>query len=742
MIIAEGAASETFVDDDSRGVFHNAPEFYAAHRGYAPQRPARYCAPRLEDGFALEILREKLAGRAARLQPDGTTPAAQIRGNIDVANRNRIAGWVHDVRAPERRVGIVVLCRGVVLARACADLYRRDLERAGIGDGCHAFEVSLNASLASDRRYEIEVRCADDWRSLSRSPKVIEAEGEGVARGGETAIVALGALRGNLEHASPIRIKGWAQDTSQPTQPVALTLSVNDEIVCRFLANRFRADLKKAGIGQGRHSFDLATPNRLSREKVQVIRVQREADGQDVPGSPVILAAAGSYDRRLEETFADILDRTADPRDEDKALALLMRHAEKVLARRAKRTSRRDEREALRLFRRRWGTREDEASTGFRDEASRALVIDEHAPIGHRDAGSAAILSHVRALKGLGYDVTFAACKTMDPNADLDRMAEVEGISTCSKPYYSCVEDVLSRQSGGFDIVYLHRISVAERYLQLARAYMPKARLIYSVADLHHLRLARQAKVEKRPELLAYARAMERRELFIASQADLVVTHSAAEAEILKRVIPHKVKLVPFAAGEREAVPSFEERQGIAFLGSFGHAPNPDAVYWLMREILPRVWTRAPELTCKIAGSGWQADHLGRLDPRIEVLGPVADLDELFAQVRLTVAPLRFGAGVKGKVLESFAAGLPCVMSEVAAEGMPLVAPLTELVGRDAADLAARILRFHDDAQANLECGSRARALVAEHFTGSRVTSNLRAALAVPADAPANRLTA
>src|ERR1700744_1406365 len=81
----------------------------------------------------------------------------------------------------------------------------------------------------------------------------------------------------------------------------------------------------------------------------------------------------------------------------------------------------------------------------------------------------------------------------------------------------------------------------------------------------------------------------------------------------------------------------------------------------------------------------------------VEIVGQVDTLAEIFERVRLTVAPLRYGAGVKGKVLESFAAGIPCVMSPIAAEGIPLYSPLDQLVGADAGQMAARIAQMHRD---------------------------------------------
>jgi glycosyltransferase involved in cell wall biosynthesis len=411
---------------------------------------------------------------------------------------------------------------------------------------------------------------------------------------------------------------------------------------------------------------------------------------------------------------------------------LLAGHQERILARRADRTAGRAEREAARLFQRRWGggTPEDAAPITIADDRPRTLVIDERLPCASRDAGSVAILSHIRALKSLGHDVTFVAARDMDADAALRRLADAEAITARGKPHYSCVEDVLCRQAGGFDLVYLHRAAMAHRYLPLVRAHMPRARIIYGIADLHHVRLSRQGHVERRPELLSLARAAQKVEWFAAAQSDLVFTHSPVEAEVLQRQVgSNKVRVVPFAAEVRAVPRPFAERRGLAFIGSFNHAPNADAAYALVKDILPRVWAQNPTLTCRIVGHGWKPGCFADRDPRVEIVGHAETLDEVFGAIRLTVAPMRFGAGIKGKVLESFAAGLPCVMSEIAAEGLPLSGLSAELVGRDPDDLAEKILRFHDDARANAACGTQVRALAVAHFSQDAVNRALRLAL-------------
>jgi hypothetical protein len=198
-------------------------------------------------------------------------------------------------------------------------------------------------------------------------------------------------------------------------------------------------------------------------------------------------------------------------------------------------------------------------------------------------------------------------------------------------------------------------------------------------------------------------------------------------------VKPSKVHVVPFAVkqGVRRSIAErpFAERRGIAFIGLFHHAPNPDAVHHLINDILPLVWRRDPTITCRIVGHGWSPKRLPRLDPRVEVIDPVADLDTVFDQVRLTVAPMRFGAGIKGKVLDSFAAGRPSVMTPIAAEGLALPVRLQALVAEAPQALADLIVRYQTDAAANAAASASATQFIANEFTPASVTRSLGAAL-------------
>jgi len=140
VIIAEGALSETFVDDDSRGMFHNAHQ-YAELYGEDAARPARYCAPRLEIGYEVEAIRRKLAERAGLLSDDAET--GTLRGHIDAVGARLIEGWAQSVDHPEAPVCLDIHAGRKLIGQTLANLYRADLEAGGLGSGRHSFSFAV-----------------------------------------------------------------------------------------------------------------------------------------------------------------------------------------------------------------------------------------------------------------------------------------------------------------------------------------------------------------------------------------------------------------------------------------------------------------------------------------------------------------------------------------------------------------------------------------------------------------------
>jgi hypothetical protein len=191
-------------------------------------------------------------------------------------------------------------------------------------------------------------------------------------------------------------------------------------------------------------------------------------------------------------------------------------------------------------------------------------------------------------------------------------------------------------------------------------------------------------------------------------------------------VSAEKVHVVPWTVPAQPIGTPFDQRTGIGFLANYAHQPNVDAALFLAETVLPLVWRKDPGIACRLAGRA-MPDAVRRLSqPGILVVGEVDAPAALFEQVRLTVAPLRFGAGLKGKMMESLGAGLPCVATPIAAEGMDLPSILASRVTDTPELLADAIVRLHNDAAANAEAAEAGLRFVRAEYASGRIDALLR----------------
>jgi hypothetical protein len=171
VIIAESALSETFIDDDSRGMFHNAHDYATL---YADEHTAiaHYCAPRLNEGYEVEAVRRRLALRAGLVRAADGPRLGGLRGYVDLVGAERIAGWAQNIDAPEAPVCLDILSDGKVIGQVLANGYRGDLKQAGLGSGHHSFEFTPPRGMA---RATIEVRRSLDGAGLLQSAQAKRA---------------------------------------------------------------------------------------------------------------------------------------------------------------------------------------------------------------------------------------------------------------------------------------------------------------------------------------------------------------------------------------------------------------------------------------------------------------------------------------------------------------------------------------------------------------------------------------
>lgn len=294
------------------------------------------------------------------------------------------------------------------------------------------------------------------------------------------------------------------------------------------------------------------------------------------------------------------------------------------------------------------------------------------------------------------------------------------------------IDEHLARMGRRLDWAFISFPSIAAQIMPLVRSRCPLARIAFDMVDFHGIRLEREAVLRQDPELLAEAGRQRALEVACALAADVTFAISAPEMQALLELAPAAVvDVIPnvFEPPGRP-VPGPEGRDGLLFLGGFWHGPNSDAMAWFADEVWPLVRDAAPDAVLRIAGSNATDEVLALGErPGIEVLGFVPDLAPLFDRHRVFVAPLRYGAGMKGKVGQSLIHGLPAVASPIGAEGMDLEHGRHALIAEGAEAFATEVVRLLRDDALWRRLSAHGRSQIIQTLSIDVVRPRLRAAL-------------
>ena len=213
---------------------------------------------------------------------------------------------------------------------------------------------------------------------------------------------------------------------------------------------------------------------------------------------------------------------------------------------------------------------------------------------------------------------------------------------------------------------------VTHKHIGNLRQKCPQAKIIYNTVDLHFLRLEREAQLKNDQALAQEAKKYKAIELELINLADLTTVVSSVEQEMLYKMGLARVVHLPFSRAVRPSNVPFESRSGLVFVGGFQHNPNVDAVIYFVTAIMPLIRELLPGVVLNVVGSNAPKEVRDLACDDIEVHGFVEDLESLMDTMRVNVAPLRYGAGTKGKVIHALANGLPTVATSIAVEGMGL----------------------------------------------------------------------
>lgn len=330
------------------------------------------------------------------------------------------------------------------------------------------------------------------------------------------------------------------------------------------------------------------------------------------------------------------------------------------------------------------------------------VMVDAFVPKPDHDSGSADLFWYMRIFHSFGYQVSFIAAfeeKPLESYADALRRW---GVRVQYATDLESLNHLVLEEARDAQVVLIQRVIVARHLIEPLREGAPGAKVVFGTVDLHYLREERAAIHERSAEALDYALTLRREEIRAISLSDATIVVSRLESDIVKGILPNaNVHRIPIPRLPTRSTSSYADRNGVVFVGGFAHRPNIDAVMFLAKDIWPIVRQRLPKAELRVIGSNMTPEVKALDDSAagVKIVGFVENLDEVLATARLSVAPLRFGAGIKGKVVSSLLSGLPCVLSKVASEGMGLIDGEHVLEGETAEEIATAIIRLHEDPQ-------------------------------------------
>jgi len=315
----------------------------------------------------------------------------------------------------------------------------------------------------------------------------------------------------------------------------------------------------------------------------------------------------------------------------------------------------------------------------IRPGEKRIMIIDSTYPTPDRDSGSVDAVNFIKIFSELGYSVYFIATANFQRigldgvSAEARKNLEAMSVGVIDDRYGPNIAEVLQMKGGYFELFFLSRVYAGGIFFETIRSHAPKSRVIFNTVDLHGIREMREGELEgDRLKILGAWRTSER-EQYLARLADATIVVSAEEARILADRVPGaNVFEIPLLRDIPGTSADLSDRNNLGFIGGYKHKPNIDAAHYFLDAIWPLVRRKLPDAQFHLMGADMPDELRERTDPGLVIVGQVKDLQAAFDSLRLTVAPLRVGAGAKGKVVSSLSHGLPCVATPIAAEGMKL----------------------------------------------------------------------
>lgn len=335
------------------------------------------------------------------------------------------------------------------------------------------------------------------------------------------------------------------------------------------------------------------------------------------------------------------------------------------------------------------------------------LIIDCWIPEYDKDSGSRRMSKIIQALIESNYKVFLVSDQhEYKYNDTYVPFFEKQGV-TVYRPYLEGITPVnlklfLTKILSNTNDVILSRPDVFDKYFSSIKKIKPRVNIIYDMVDFHYLRNLREYQLNNSKHALRESEKYKILEKKNCALADITYVVSNGDEKLLRenRISCKQTRIVSNIHDSKDINKDFvpyEKRSDLLFIGGFDHTPNIDAVKFLRNEILPLIWKEDPSIKMHIIGSNAPKEIKDLHTDRFIIHGYVENLDTLFNSCRVFVAPLRFGAGIKGKIGQSLEYNLPLVTTNIGSEGFDFSTTEDLMVGRTAREIANKVIKIYNN---------------------------------------------
>lgn len=359
------------------------------------------------------------------------------------------------------------------------------------------------------------------------------------------------------------------------------------------------------------------------------------------------------------------------------------------------------------------------------------LVVDHYVPNYDKDAGGRCTFMYMKAFLNMGMKVTFIGDNFARPEPYTTTLNQLGIEVLCGNYYYNNWREWLKENLKYFDYIYLQRPHISIKYIDLVKEY-GRGKIFYFAHDLHYVRMYRDYQLTGNQESLKESEYWKNIEMELFEKADVGHVVGSYEQKLMQDTFPNKpIRNIPLYIYDEipeNIEKDFSIRKDILFVGGFGHAPNIDAVIWFANKVFPKLLKKYPKLKWHIVGSNAPEQIRNLQNEHIILEGFVTDekLGELYNTCRLVVVPLRYGAGVKGKIVESAYYQIPVVTTSIGGEGLD--SSVGSFVIEDDANMMAELIgKLYVDFAELRRMSDSGSELIRRYFTSEVAERVLRA---------------